>query len=76
MYQNARLEELYRFLEDLPPRNRFTWWIEWHTSERNALTVAIMGLFLSVFFGLLACLIDIAQLVVAILAWNRPNEPS
>ncbi|KAL2863803.1 uncharacterized protein BJX67DRAFT_362679 [Aspergillus lucknowensis] len=76
VYWKARLEELYEFVQNRPPRNRFTWWIERHTSERNALTVAIIGLFLSAFFGLLACLIGIAQLVVAILAWKRPNEPS
>jgi hypothetical protein len=76
VYWNTRLEELYNFVQDLPPRNRLTWWIERHTSERNALTVAIIGLFLSALFGLLACLIGIAQLAVAIRAWKRPREPS
>ncbi|KAL4904657.1 hypothetical protein BDW74DRAFT_168263 [Aspergillus multicolor] len=75
-YWNDRLEILYRIVKDRPPRNRFVSWIERHTSERNALTVAILGLFLSALFGFLACLIGIAQLVVSILAWKRPKEPA
>ncbi|KAL4787632.1 hypothetical protein BJX76DRAFT_345500 [Aspergillus varians] len=75
-YWNVRLEQLYNVVRNPPPRNRFVSWVERHTSERNALAVAIIGLFLSALFGLLACVIGLAQLAVSVLAWKRPKEPS
>ncbi|KAL2836919.1 hypothetical protein BJY01DRAFT_238059 [Aspergillus pseudoustus] len=75
-YWNHRMEILYRLVKNPPPRNRLVGWIERHTSERNALTVAIIGLFLSALFGLLSCLIGGAQLVIAILAWKDPKQPA
>ncbi|KAL2787667.1 hypothetical protein BJX66DRAFT_327670 [Aspergillus keveii] len=74
-YWNQRLEILYQLAKNPPPRNGFISWIERHTTERNALTVAIIGLFLSAFFGLLTCLIGGAQLAVAIMAWKDPKQP-
>ncbi|KAL4935036.1 hypothetical protein BDV06DRAFT_207795 [Aspergillus oleicola] len=75
-YWNSRLEKLYSLTKNPPPRNRLISWVERHTNERNALTVAILGLFLAALFGLLACLIGIAQLAIAILAWRNPRQPS
>ncbi|KAL3462738.1 hypothetical protein BJX64DRAFT_299314 [Aspergillus heterothallicus] len=75
-YWNKRLEVLYRLVKNPPPRNGFISWVERHTTERNALTVAIIGLFLSAFFGLLTCLIGGAQLAIAILAWKDPKQPT
>ncbi|RDW72594.1 uncharacterized protein DSM5745_07766 [Aspergillus mulundensis] len=75
-YWNARLEQLYNIVKNPPPRNRLISWVERHTSERNALTVAILGLFLSALFGFLACVIGVAQLIVSIFAWKQPRQPS
>ncbi|KAL3443966.1 hypothetical protein BJX65DRAFT_320303 [Aspergillus insuetus] len=75
-YWAHRLKILYHLAKSPPPRNWVVSWIERHTSERNALTVAIVGLFLSAFFGLLTCLIGGAQLYIAIVAWKDPREPS
>lgn len=70
--------ERLRILEGItanpPPRNKVVSWMERHTSERNALTVAIFGLFLAVLFGFLGLLVGIAQLVVSILAWKHPSS--
>ncbi|KAL4989437.1 hypothetical protein BDW68DRAFT_186456 [Aspergillus falconensis] len=76
VYRNARLEQLYNVVKNPPLRNRFASWVERHTSERNALAVTIIGLFLSALFGFIACVIGVAQLAISVLAWKRPKEPS
>ncbi|KAL4886117.1 hypothetical protein BJY04DRAFT_213652 [Aspergillus karnatakaensis] len=73
-YWNQRLEILYRLVINPPPRNRLARWVERHTSERNALTVALIALFLNAFFGMMACLIGGAQLAIAILAWKDQEK--
>jgi hypothetical protein len=47
-------------------------WFERHTSERNALIIALIGLFLAALFGFLGLLVGIAQLVVSYYAWKQP----
>lgn len=71
-YWGERLDNLYKLVKDPPPANALVAWFERHTSERNALTVAIVGLFLAVLFGFLSVVIGILQLVVAWLAWKYP----
>jgi hypothetical protein len=71
---NHRLATLLAIGDNPPPSNKMVAWFERHTSERNALTVAILGVFLAALFGLLTFLIGIAQLVVAYLAWKHPVE--
>lgn len=66
LYWCRRLKALEALAEARPPTNKFMSWVERHTSERNALTVAIIGLFLSVLFGFLDFLVGIAQLIVSI----------
>jgi hypothetical protein len=73
-YWNQRLEILYQLAKNPPPRNRVIGWVERHTNERNALTVALIALFLSVFFGLMSCLIGGAQLAIAILDWKDRSK--
>lgn len=75
VYWGERLRILEAITTDPPPSNKVVSWIERHTSERNALTVAIIGLFLAVFFGFLSFIVGIAQLVVSVLAWKYPAAP-
>ncbi|KAI2611814.1 hypothetical protein GGR54DRAFT_632799 [Hypoxylon sp. NC1633] len=72
-YWGRRLEKLQEVTKRPPPRNRLVSWFERHTSERNALTVAIIGLFSAAFFGFLAVVVGVLQLVVAWLAWKYPR---
>lgn len=72
IYWGERLRILEAITADPPPGNKIVSWIERHTSERNALTVAIIGVFLAVLFGFLGFIVGIAQLVVSILAWKYP----
>ncbi len=51
LYWAQRLRSLHAIVTARPPANRVTSLFERYTSERNALVVAIVGLFLSVFFG-------------------------
>jgi hypothetical protein len=76
LYWNRRLKALKALVEARPPRNKIVSWFERHTSERNALTVAIIGLFLSVLFGFLGLLVGIAQVVVSTWAWKYPVQNS
>lgn len=71
-YWAERLRKLEKIAEKPPPSNRFISWVDRHTSDRNALTIAILGLCLAALFGLVSCLLGVAQLVVAILAWKYP----
>ncbi|KAH6962308.1 hypothetical protein BKA56DRAFT_597532 [Ilyonectria sp. MPI-CAGE-AT-0026] len=72
MYWGDRLAKLYEVVKRPPPTNPVVAWFERHTSERNALTVAILGLFLAVLFGFLSVILGLLQLVVAWLAWKYP----
>jgi hypothetical protein len=67
-----RLRELESIVEKPPASNKFISWVDRHKSDRNALTIAILGLFLAALFGLIGCLLGAAQLAVAILAWKYP----
>lgn len=72
IYWAKRLRNLEKLVANPPPSNRVISWVERHTTERNALTVAIIGLFLAVFFGLLGLLVGLAQLLVSYFAWKYP----
>jgi hypothetical protein len=76
LYWGRRLKALQALVEARPPKNKIVSWFERHTSERNALTVAIIGLFLSVLFGFLSFLVGILQVVVSIRAWKYPVQSS
>lgn len=66
VYWTKRLRNLQAVVDHPPPSNKVVSWFERHTSERNALTVAIIGLFLTALFGLLSVLVGIAQLVISL----------
>jgi hypothetical protein len=72
VYWATRVRTLQEIVTNPPPNHWVVSWIERHTSERNALTVALIGVFLAVLFGLLSLLVGVAQLVVSILAWKYP----
>ncbi|KAF2676772.1 hypothetical protein K458DRAFT_424526 [Lentithecium fluviatile CBS 122367] len=76
VYWSRRLKALQALVEVRPPKNKIVSWFERHTSERNALTVAIIGLFLSALFGFLGLLVGILQVVVSIQAWKYPVQGS
>lgn len=71
-YWGARLSILADIVRRPPPTNSLVGWFERHTSERNALTTAILGLFLAALFGFLGVIIGVLQLVVAWRAWLAP----
>lgn len=52
-YWGPRLLRLLEIVDNPPPANKLIAWFERHTSERNALTIAILGLFLSALLGFL-----------------------
>ena len=52
-YLGDRLATLLRIRNDPPAANGIIAWVARHTSERNALILAILGLFLTALFGFL-----------------------
>lgn len=71
-YWGDRLSKLYEFVRTPPPAGALKAWFERHTSERNALTTAIIGIFLAGLFGLLGVIVGVLQLCLAWLAWKHP----
>lgn len=57
-YWGCRLRTLLNIVDNPPPANHIVAWFERHTSERNALTVAILGLFLTALFGFLSMILQ------------------
>ena len=75
-FWSYRLAVLKGIVVNPPPANKLIAWFERHTSERNALTVAVLGLFLAALFGFLSFVVGVAQLVVSIIAWKYPASQS
>ncbi|KAI4641699.1 hypothetical protein J4E93_007797 [Alternaria ventricosa] len=69
-YLGDRLATLLRIVNHPPPANSIVAWFERHTSERNALTVAILGLFLTALLGFLSLLVGTVAVVYSILQYN------
>lgn len=76
VYWSTRLKALQALADSRPPTNKIVSWFERHTSERNALTVAIIGLFLNALFGFLGVSVGILQVVVSVKAWKYPVQGS
>ena len=76
VYWGDRLKELGELIRKPPPTTNWMTWLEERTSERNALMIAIVGLFLSALFGLVGCIIGAAQLWIAVVAWKDPISSS
>lgn len=74
-YWGSRLVRLHQLARNPKPRSRLGQWVERHTSERNALYVALLGLFLAVLFGFLGVVIGIVQTWIAYQAWKYPQQP-
>lgn len=71
-FWGSRLLRLHELVANPKPRHRMGQWLQRHTSDRNALYVAILGLFLSAFFGFLSVVIGIVQTWIAWQAWKHP----
>jgi len=64
-YWGDRLSALHEVVKNPPLENAVVGWVERHTTERNALTVAIIGLFLAALFRLLSFIVGLLQLILA-----------
>lgn len=71
VYWGDRITKLYEIVDCPPPTNALVSWFERHKSDRNALTVAIAGLFLAALFGFLSFITGLLQLIIAWIAWKE-----
>ncbi|KAI4625217.1 uncharacterized protein J4E87_005063 [Alternaria ethzedia] len=65
-YLGDRLATLLKVVDNPPAANGIVAWVERHTSERSALTVAIVGLFLTALIGFLSLIVAAIALFYSI----------
>jgi len=70
-YFASRICDLHQLVLHPPPANALMAWVQNHTSERNVLWIAILGLFISAFFGLLGF---ITGVIGCVLAWKQLKQ--
>jgi len=70
-YFANRICDLHQLILHPPPANALMAWVQNHTSERNVLWIAILGLFISAFFGLLGF---ITGVIGCVLAWKQLQQ--
>jgi len=70
-YFASRICDLHQLVLHPPPANALMAWVQNHTSERNVLWIAILGLFISAFFGLLGF---ITGVIGCVLAWKQLQQ--
>ncbi|KAK7213150.1 hypothetical protein V2G26_020328 [Clonostachys chloroleuca] len=66
-YWGERMRKLEAALANPPPRNKLERWLQSQTSERNALFIALLALFI-----LLAVILAAVQTWIAWMAWKYP----
>lgn len=71
-YLGERMRKLEAALANPPPRNKLERWLQSQTSERNALFIALVALFISIFVGLLSLGLAAVQTWIAWMAWKYP----
>ncbi|XXH00750.1 hypothetical protein Hte_007100 [Hypoxylon texense] len=72
-FRGKRIGHLENVVAHPPPKNVVVSWIGRHSSDRNVLTVAIVGVLFAALFGLLGLIVGIGQLIVSYLAWKYPS---
>jgi len=77
-YLGNRLATLLKVVDNPPAANGIVAWVERHTSERSALTVAIVGLFLTALIGFLSLIVAAIALVYSIKQYDvaAQNPPA
>ncbi|RDW57301.1 hypothetical protein BP5796_12751 [Coleophoma crateriformis] len=74
-YWGNRLAKLHQVVMNPRPSNRIGQWIQRHASEKNALSVAILSLVLSAFFGFLSVVLGFIQVWLAYQSWKFQANP-
>jgi hypothetical protein len=72
MYWGERMRKLEAALAKPPPRNKLERWLQLQTNDRNALFIALLALFISIFVGLLSLGLAAVQTWIAWMAWKHP----
>lgn len=72
-YLGNRLATLLKVVDNPPAANGIVAWVERHTSERSALTVAIVGLFLTALIGFLSMYLQKPCLRYGCAQWSMAN---
>ncbi|KAF3807326.1 hypothetical protein GCG54_00008783 [Colletotrichum gloeosporioides] len=74
IYWAKRIADLHGLLEKWPPRNSIERWLQWQSSEGNALLVAFIALLISIIIGIISIGLSAVQIWISWMAWKHPVE--
>jgi hypothetical protein len=77
LYWGERMAALHDKLTATPqnrPRNRLERWLERHSSERNALIVALFALLITLITGIISVILGAVQVWITYQAWKYPTH--
>lgn len=75
-YFGKRLLKLQELVRHPPPKSALMKWMKTKTNDVDALWIAILGLFLGVFFGALGVILGIIQTVIGYKQLKQGNSSS
>ncbi|KAH0421969.1 hypothetical protein CcaCcLH18_13098 [Colletotrichum camelliae] len=74
IYWAKRIADLHDLLEKRPPRNGMERWLQWQSSEGNALLVAFIALLISIIVGVISIGLSAVQIWISWMAWKHPPK--
>ena len=78
LYWGERIAALHEMLKKTPknlPHTKLERWLERHSSERNALIVALVALLITILTGIVSIGLAAFQAWIAWMAWKHPTSP-
>jgi hypothetical protein len=75
-YWGDRVARLHDLMGQRVPRSRFERWIQWQTTDSNALIVALLALVITIVLGVLTLALACLQTWIAWQAWKYPAPNS
>ncbi|KAF5025677.1 hypothetical protein F66182_2283 [Fusarium sp. NRRL 66182] len=71
-YWGKRIAQLHDYTKCRPPRNKLERWFQQKTTERNALLIALIALFITIIIGIIGIGLSSVQIWIAWDAWRHP----
>ena len=70
VYWGERMAHLHTLMTRRPPRNRLEKWFHSHSTEGNALLIALLALAISILVGVVSIALNIVQIWITWRAWK------
>ncbi|KAK3318934.1 hypothetical protein B0H66DRAFT_558427 [Apodospora peruviana] len=76
IYWGERMAHLHQLMTRRPPRNKLERWFHSHSTEGNALLIALVALAISIVIGVVSIGLNIVQIWLTWMAWKYPSASS